>query len=209
VAPKGDCARRTRPASAIASRDIGKSSTFARGQNESPDKCGPWQSKAAAARGTLSGPARLSILRRRLREAPTRTSPDIARDEAVKRAGLDSVPGRRRPSMHDLRHVFASMLIAQGLDVVFVSRQLGPQGSGGDAPGLRRRVRPHPPRRRGEARARRLEASWKQAVATAANRGTYGGVRSRLYELFRLQAAKAEPSQVGMMRRGSTVSSPS
>jgi integrase len=33
--------------------------------------------------------------------------------------------GKRSPTMHDLRHTFASLLIAQGLDVVFVSRQLG------------------------------------------------------------------------------------
>nr|MBA2569387.1 tyrosine-type recombinase/integrase [Actinomycetota bacterium] len=33
--------------------------------------------------------------------------------------------GKRDPTMHDLRHTFASLLIAQGLDVVFVSRQLG------------------------------------------------------------------------------------
>jgi len=46
-------------------------------------------------------------------------------DVAVLRAGLDRVPGRRRPTLHDLRDTFASMLIAQGLDVVFVSRQLG------------------------------------------------------------------------------------
>ncbi|HKS91648.1 MAG TPA: hypothetical protein VJQ83_06945 [Tepidiformaceae bacterium] len=45
-------------------------------------------------------------------------------DEAVRRAGLDEVPGRRSPSMHDLRHTFASMLIAQGLEPVFVSRQM-------------------------------------------------------------------------------------
>ncbi len=44
---------------------------------------------------------------------------------AVARAGLDRVPGKRRPTLHDLRHTFASMLIAHGLDVVFVSRQLG------------------------------------------------------------------------------------
>lgn len=44
-------------------------------------------------------------------------------DEAVERAKLDK--GKRDPTMHDLRHSFASMLIAQGLDVVFVSRQLG------------------------------------------------------------------------------------
>jgi integrase len=43
--------------------------------------------------------------------------------EAVEPAGLDG--GKRAPTMHDLRHTFASLLIAQGLDVVFVSRQLG------------------------------------------------------------------------------------
>jgi integrase len=46
-------------------------------------------------------------------------------DKAVESAGLDRVAGKRRPTLHDLRHTFASMLIAQGLDVVFVSRQLG------------------------------------------------------------------------------------
>jgi integrase len=30
-----------------------------------------------------------------------------------------------RPSFHDCRHTFASLLIAEGLDVVFVARQLG------------------------------------------------------------------------------------
>lgn len=46
-------------------------------------------------------------------------------DAAVVKAGLDAVPGRRRPTFHDLRDTFASMLIGQGEDVVFVSRQLG------------------------------------------------------------------------------------
>jgi integrase len=32
---------------------------------------------------------------------------------------------RPRLSLHSLRHGFASLLIAEGLDVVFVSRQLG------------------------------------------------------------------------------------
>jgi integrase len=41
---------------------------------------------------------------------------------AVRRAGLKG-PGRL--SLHSLRHGFASLLIAGGLDVVFVSRQLG------------------------------------------------------------------------------------
>jgi integrase len=41
---------------------------------------------------------------------------------AVKRAGI-TAPGRL--SLHSLRHSFASLLIAGGLNVVFVSRQLG------------------------------------------------------------------------------------
>src|SRR5262249_39010449 len=44
-------------------------------------------------------------------------------DKAVEKAKLEK--GKRAPTMHDLRHSFASLLIAQGLDVVFVSRQLG------------------------------------------------------------------------------------
>jgi integrase len=42
--------------------------------------------------------------------------------DAVKRAGLQA-PGRL--SLHSLRHGFASLLIAEGMSVVFVSRQLG------------------------------------------------------------------------------------
>jgi hypothetical protein len=33
--------------------------------------------------------------------------------------------GKRRPTLHDLRDTFASMLIAQGLDVVFVYGRWG------------------------------------------------------------------------------------
>jgi integrase len=40
---------------------------------------------------------------------------------AVARAGIQGP----RPRWHDLRHTFASLLIAQGADVVFVARQLG------------------------------------------------------------------------------------
>jgi integrase len=43
---------------------------------------------------------------------------------AVKRAGLDG-EGDPRLRFHDLRHAFASLLIAEGLNVVFISRQLG------------------------------------------------------------------------------------
>jgi integrase len=42
---------------------------------------------------------------------------------AVKSAGLRE--GQGRLSLHSLRHAFASLLIAKGLNVVFVSRQLG------------------------------------------------------------------------------------
>ena len=40
----------------------------------------------------------------------------------VKRAGITA---NGRLSLHRLRHGFASLLIAEGLNVVFVSRQLG------------------------------------------------------------------------------------
>ncbi len=45
-------------------------------------------------------------------------------DKALERAGLAG-DGRPRLRFHDLRHTFASLLVAQGADVVFVSRQLG------------------------------------------------------------------------------------
>ncbi|MEP6978008.1 MAG: tyrosine-type recombinase/integrase [Thermoleophilia bacterium] len=45
-------------------------------------------------------------------------------DAAMTRAGLDGV-GVQKLRFHDLRHTFASALIAQGQSVVFVSRQLG------------------------------------------------------------------------------------
>jgi integrase len=43
--------------------------------------------------------------------------------QAVKAAGL-AVPGKRL-SLHSLRHSYASMLIATGVNVVVVSKQLG------------------------------------------------------------------------------------
>jgi integrase len=43
---------------------------------------------------------------------------------AVERAGLNP-PGKPRLRFHDLRHCFASLLIAQGVNVAFASRQLG------------------------------------------------------------------------------------
>jgi integrase len=51
-------------------------------------------------------------------------SRSVGRDfrNAVAAAGIDHVG---RLSLHSLRHTFASMLIASGLDVVYVSRQLG------------------------------------------------------------------------------------
>lgn len=44
--------------------------------------------------------------------------------KAVEKAKLNR-PGERRLIFHDLRHVFASVLIADGANVVFVSRQMG------------------------------------------------------------------------------------
>jgi hypothetical protein len=58
----------------------------------------------------------LSIVR------PTYRNADDGFRDAVKRAGLQA-PGRL--SLHSLRHGFASLLIAEGMNVVFVSRQLG------------------------------------------------------------------------------------
>ena len=45
-------------------------------------------------------------------------------DKAVEAAGLGA-DGRAKLRWHELRHTFASLLIAQGLNVVYVSRQLG------------------------------------------------------------------------------------
>lgn len=45
-------------------------------------------------------------------------------DAAATRASLNG-PGRPKLRLHDARHTFASLLIAEGLDVVTVSRQLG------------------------------------------------------------------------------------
>jgi integrase len=54
--------------------------------------------------------------------------PDVVRScrlhAAVKKAGLDPA-GKQRLRFHDLRHTYASLLIAQGVNVAFVSRQLG------------------------------------------------------------------------------------
>jgi integrase len=44
---------------------------------------------------------------------------------AALQAGLSENPEQPRLRLHDLRHTFASPLIAQGANVVFVSRQLG------------------------------------------------------------------------------------
>lgn len=102
-------------------------------------------------------------------------------EAAVVKAGLDKVPGRRPPTLHDLRHTFASMLIAQGLDAVFVSRQLGHSD-----PTVTLRVyvdmfdrARHTDRARGDGGSGRRAARWKRSGTErwrqAANRGTYGG----------------------------------
>lgn len=43
---------------------------------------------------------------------------------AVARAGIDHEP-EPKLRFHDLRHTYTSLLIAEGLNVIFVSRQLG------------------------------------------------------------------------------------
>ena len=43
----------------------------------------------------------------------------------LKRANLATHERDKKPVLHDCRHTFASLLIAQGLDIVFISRQLG------------------------------------------------------------------------------------
>jgi integrase len=43
---------------------------------------------------------------------------------ALTKAGLDG-EGQLRLRFHDLRHTYASLLIAHGLNVVFISHQLG------------------------------------------------------------------------------------
>jgi integrase len=43
----------------------------------------------------------------------------------LKRADLATDGRDKKPVLHDCRHTFASLLIAQGLDIVFISRQLG------------------------------------------------------------------------------------
>jgi len=54
--------------------------------------------------------------------------PDVVRRCGLQRAasiaGLDS-PGKPRLRLHDLRHGYASLLVAQGTDITYVSRQLG------------------------------------------------------------------------------------
>jgi integrase len=61
-------------------------------------------------------------------EAGTALAPSNVRrrglEKAVRDAGLKD-PSRPKLRWHDLRHTYASLLIAEGLDVVFVSRQLG------------------------------------------------------------------------------------
>ena len=93
----------------------------------------------AAQREVVLAPALVTLLREHWLASPHKAPGDLVfcnalgrgldyRDvgegfrSAVKAAGLTG-PGRL--SLHSLRHTFASLLIAKGLDVVFVSRQLG------------------------------------------------------------------------------------
>jgi len=93
----------------------------------------------AAEREVVLAPALVKVLREHWLASPQKAPEDLVfTDElgcgldyrdvgegfraAVKAAGLTG-PGRL--TLHSLRHTFTSLLIAKGLDVVFVSRQLG------------------------------------------------------------------------------------
>lgn len=93
----------------------------------------------AARREVLLAPAIVRLLRQRWLESPFKGADDFVFAtatrrglnyrhvgdvfrEAVRRAGLK---GQGRLSLHSLRHGYASLLIAERLDVVFVSCQLG------------------------------------------------------------------------------------
>jgi len=61
------------------------------------------------------------------RPGSRKSAPNLNESDApkqVKKAGLDQ-PGKPPLRFHDLRHTYASLLIAQGVNVAFVSRQLG------------------------------------------------------------------------------------
>jgi integrase len=83
---------------------------------------------------------------------------------AVKGAGI-ATPGRL--TLHSLRHAFASLLIAKGLNVVFVSRQLGHAN-----PSITLQVYAHLFERADHANAARdaLEASYATTVGADGQR---------------------------------------
>lgn len=83
----------------------------------------------------------------------------LATERQVGRSGLGAAlakagvigEGTHRVRFHDLRHTFASLLIAQGADVVFVSRQMGHANPSITLSVLRVSVRWSPSRRHDEA----------------------------------------------------------
>jgi integrase len=95
-----------------------------------------------ARRDVLLTPALADMLRRHRLGSPERRTngyvfsrrpdrpmhPETLRHYGLHRAavaaGLER-PGRARLRLHDLRHTYASLLIAQGMSVAFVSRQMG------------------------------------------------------------------------------------
>ena len=125
-------------------------------------------------------------------------------DRAMTRAGLDG-EGLPRLRWHDLRHSYASMLVSQGHDVVFVSAQLGHARSsitldvyshlfdpadraqacaGRDGGAVRRdprsQVRPSAP----DSERSSLESVWKAAAAKDGESGVRARSRFGLAEPF-------------------------
>jgi integrase len=91
--------------------------------------------------------------------------------QAVKRAGLQAP---YKLTLHSLRHGFASLRIANGLNVVYVSRQLGHANRSSTLEiyaHLFERA-PTTPRRRATANSETIEGWWSSATA-AGSRSTY------------------------------------
>jgi integrase len=94
-------------------------------------------------------------------------------DLAAEAAGLNGY-GKPKLQLHSLRHTFASILIAEGLDVVSVSRQLGHA-----TPGITLNVYAHlfDQARHAETTRRRMESKFGAVIAHTPAAAQSGGTR--------------------------------